>query len=539
MPKIVINEIDNTVNGLNDLTSNNIVYIPGNYSSGEFDKPYIFNSYKSFVETMGSRPTGDSPTLGSTWDYAYNILLLGFPVIAYRVTPRNENNEPVLPKTATAIMKADYSNSESTNNVATVSFKYEGTEGNRYSYSIYNSEAAVFFRVYREEKLIESKKLIDIIDGENPDTKRERSITAAQNLNSKYVNITISKEQKDYFTLTPIERVKLSGGTDPAYEQVQSAIKNSYGYLEDKYLYDVKFLTSGGYYEESEDSPEVDLTKYDKNITSSMLKLAETRTDCLAILDIPYQLPEDSAQSYFGNVSSSYATAYLPWINIKLPDKTTKWMPPGFVWLMKLAKSLGSGNKIWLPPAGITRASVTEAVKAEYDIGQAQSEALQTSNPNYINPIIKLLKYGYVIWGQRTLLPAAEGDYYGTTTSSLQELSVRLITIEIKKTIWNACLELTFEQNHIRTWNEFNSKVQPLLIEMKADGALYDYEIKMDRTTMTDDDINNNKVRGTVRISPTRAAEDWEIDFVLEPSGVTFGNDDELSNGQNFYLTEV
>jgi hypothetical protein len=44
----------------------------------------------------------------------------------------------------------------------------------------------------------------------------------------------------------------------------------------------------------------------------------------------------------------------------------------------------------------------------------------------------------------------------------------------------------------------------------------------MDNTTTTEDDVNNNTVRGTVIVQIARAAENFNIDFIVTNSTAEF-----------------
>ena len=65
---------------------------------------------------------------------------------------------------------------------------------------------------------------------------------------------------------------------------------------------------------------------------------------------------------------------------------------------------------------------------------------------------------------------------------------------------------------------------------MKSNNGIYDYLVKMDNTTTTDEDIQNNTIRAQVSISITKAVENFEIDFYIEPQSVTFADEENSKN---------
>lgn len=515
MPSITIRETDNTVYGLSTVTSDNIVFIPGAAITGPSDKPTLLGSAEDFINKFGPyAPERGDNTIGSTWDYTYNLLLQGMPVLFKRITTKTESGGQItqLVKKAKADLKTSYlEGEESVDIVGTVTELYGGSYGNTLSFSIERLTNSIYFRVYRGTVLLETVRVINITDGETEDDIRKKLLEAVPLLDLKTVKIDITDEEK--FVLAPATNIKLTGGEDADDTEVRKQIPLVYADLEDKLVYDVKFLTSGGY---------VDATSNDTPIANAMVSLAETRGDCIAILDIPIGLPKEEVTTFFATFNSSYATTYAPWQYTRLKDKTEKWMAPSFIFLYTLAKSLNSGNTLWSPPAGVKRASVPEITKAEYEIGKAILDQWQGNNPQYVNPIMKLRNYGYVIYGQRTLYSTVEGS--NDKRSGLRELGVRITANEIKRKIFNVALSLTFDQNTIRTWNEFRAPLDTFLTQMKADRGITDYQINRDETVITDTD--DNKIRGTVRVSITRAAEDFDINFDLQPQAVTFQEED-------------
>lgn len=322
----------------------------------------------------------------------------------------------------------------------------------------------------------------------------------------------------------------LQTGKDPSDEHVKHEVPNCYEPLKDKYRYDVTFVSNGGYVDDIIYPNEI--TKYYNNVGSayrliedSMLSLAESRKDCVAFLDVPYDLPMESVPSYFSHISTSYAAAYDPWGLTTLETGATKWMPPSFVQLYTHAKSIMNGNKMYLPPAGVRRAQATEVIKTSHELPSKYIKEWQDSDtPQFINPIIWINGYDYTIYGQKTLFSVVSASE--KYQSALQDLNVRLVANEVKKLIWATCINLTFELNTLMTWNEFRAKMEPTLSTMLGEGTLTDYEVIMDSTTMTQADLNSGHVCGTVRISVARAATDWDINFEITPNNVTFNEID-------------
>jgi len=422
--------------------------------------------------------------------------------------------------------------------VANIKDKFGGSYGNTYAYTLSITNVSVLLKIYTlnvinkitVSTLLETIKLADISD--IPVTSANYSLLVAERIVSScggivngvapivegdYVYVVFDNTNNNLVTalsyLTNIsDLVKFTGGNDADNDTVLSNISSIYSKLSDKYLYDFKFITSGGFIDEYDGTNTYPIAK-------AMISLAESRQDCVAIIDPNLSIPSSDIKSYYENFNSSYATGYAPWVFMKTDTNDSLWMPPSFVFLYTLAKSLGSGNPLWNPPAGVNRATVSNIIRPQYEINSALLDEWQnTDGSQCVNPIMKLRQYGYVIYGQKTLYYIVNNDE--GLRSALQELGVRLTANEIKRAINTVSIALTFEQNNIRTWNEFRGRLDPFLAQMKAERGLNSYEIIMDETTTSDADINNNIIRGTVRVSIARAAEKFIIGFELMSSSV-------------------
>lgn len=163
----------------------------------------------------------------------------------------------------------------------------------------------------------------------------------------------------------------------------------------------------------------------------------------------------------------------------------------------------------------------TKVLGAEYEIGQTILDKWQNDNVARVNPIMKILSYGYTIYGNATLMQ----DVTGYSKSSLQSLGTRVLCNVIKKAIFSICVALTFEPNDYHLYAQFKTKLDEILSQIKLNGGLSDYQIVMDESTVTDIDKQNLRVPGKVVIAPTRPAEFFDIDFTITGAGVTFNNE--------------
>ena len=120
---------------------------------------------------------------------------------------------------------------------------------------------------------------------------------------------------------------------------------------------------------------------------------------------------------------------------------------------------------------------------------------------------------GFIIWGQKTTQ---------RKFSALDRINVRRLVNYMKRLISNVSLDFVFEPNTEYTWLKWVDTIDPYLASIRDARGIYAYEIYMDGTTVTDDDINNNRMPAIIRFRPTKTAEFIPIQFILSPNGATF-----------------
>ena len=259
-------------------------------------------------------------------------------------------------------------------------------------------------------------------------------------------------------------------------------------------------------------------------IHESMRNLVNTRQDCIALFDVPYNYDKNAIVDYSYLLNTSYGTIHNPWCYVNSPDIAGQQilMAPSYIFLYTFLSNLIDNveSQKWFPPAGVERATARVVVRPYYEIGSVTLNEWQNDNISRVNPIMKLKQYGYVIYGQYTTLPAI--DLY--THSALESLNVRLISNVVKKKIFDTCLNLAFEPNTSALWLKFFAQLDPFLRYMKYNNGLYDYKIVMDESTVTTDDINHLRCPGKVYIAPTRTAEFFDIDFIITDAGAVFSD---------------
>jgi hypothetical protein len=189
-----------------------------------------------------------------------------------------------------------------------------------------------------------------------------------------------------------------------------------------------------------------------------------------------------------------------------------QWFPASFHYLACAARSSERYNE-WYANAGYTRGVSNYTIdsvgckfgEAAVNMFQKRAEDADNNAVLAINPIINL-RGSYYIWGNRTTY-GLESDLRAS-----HFLNIRQLCSTIKKKVYVACRQLTFDPNSDMLWVNFCNSIKPLLEQMKADQGIADYKIIKQKT--------NRKafLAVVIRIVPIEAVEDFDISIHLEDS---------------------
>jgi hypothetical protein len=146
----------------------------------------------------------------------------------------------------------------------------------------------------------------------------------------------------------------------------------------------------------------------------------------------------------------------------------------------------------WAAPAGLTRGTLTNSIDSKV---QMNRELLDDLYDNDINPIyVPAGRPGEVYaFGQKTLLQSA---------SALDRINVRRLLIDIRRKVKKIGESLLFEPNRESTLERFSALVEPIMQDVQT-------------TTTTQNDIENNTIRGKIYLQPTKSVEFISLDFVV------------------------
>mgnify|MGYP001042043332 FL=1 len=283
----------------------------------------------------------------------------------------------------------------------------------------------------------------------------------------------------------------LDGG---CYTDIISVLENS-----DDYIFNI-ISAPGLIYELSGHSTPID----------SIISLAETRGDCISVVDlVDYGSTVTNTVAQSAVLNSSYAAAYWPWLQTQSATGRNEWVPASVV-IPGVYAFTDNSTAPWFAPAGLVRGGITGVVQAERRLTRTQRDTLYSAK---VNPIASFPGQGISVFGQKTLQ---------TKASALDRVNVRRLLIELKKFIGDQARNLVFEQNTIATRNRFLATVNPYLESVVQRQGLYSYRVVMDDTNNTADVVDRNQLIGQIFIQPAKTAEFIVLDFTIEPTGATF-----------------
>lgn len=224
----------------------------------------------------------------------------------------------------------------------------------------------------------------------------------------------------------------------------------------------------------------------------------------IAVVDAAANSSLSDIRDFRSKFDSKYAALYHPWIEILdplfpsvpgVPPRKLLLPPSGFV------TGIYARNDI---ERGVHKAPANEIVrgltKFEININKARQDVL---NPEGVNCLRFFEGRGNRVWGARTMSSDPEWKY----------VNVRRLFIYIEHSIDKATQWAVFEPNNERLWTNIRSMVEDFLYVLWRDGALIGakpeeaFFVRCDRTTMTQNDLDNGRMICLVGVAPSRPAE--------------------------------
>ena len=269
-------------------------------------------------------------------------------------------------------------------------------------------------------------------------------------------------------------------------------------------------------------------------LTKNVIDIAQERGDALGVIDLkggytPRHEKFFASQASRGgdvqqvlnnldtrNLNNSYGAAYYPWVTVRDDTNGTFLkMPPSVVALGVLANTERVAD-VWFAPAGFNRGGLSQGAGGLAVVstdGKMTARDRDNLYSRQVNPIANFPSEGIVVFGQKTLQ---------ATQSALDRINVRRLLIFVKKGISQIASTVLFEQNVQATWNDFKSRSDSFLGDVKVRFGVDDFRVVLDSTTTTPDLVDRNILYAKIFIKPTRSIEFIALDFIITRSGASF-----------------
>lgn len=229
----------------------------------------------------------------------------------------------------------------------------------------------------------------------------------------------------------------------------------------------------------------------------ALITHAERMRYRIAVLDSGEGQAISDVREMRAKLDSSYAALYYPWVRVVDPvTNTERNLPPsGFVAGIYARNDVN--RAVYKAPANEV---VNLAVGFEKMLNRAQQEVL---NPEGVNCFRFFEGRGMRLWGARTISSDPEWKY----------VNLRRYFAYLERSIDKGTQWAVFEPNGPRLWDNVRSTVADFLLNEWTMGALLGdkperaYFVRCDRSTMTQNDLDNGRLVCLVGVAPLRPAE--------------------------------
>ncbi len=293
-----------------------------------------------------------------------------------------------------------------------------------------------------------------------------------------------------------VKTIRLTNGTDgvPTLQNYKDALAIIEG------VEDVSIVASPGHTE----YPSL-VTSGSNTVALELISHAEKRRSYrIAVLDVPSGQIVGGAQTFKGKIDSKYAALYYPWVVAPNPDfnPADPWMPA----------------ELALPPSaficgiyarsdierGVHKAPANEVVRSALRF----ERLVTTGEQEVLNPLgVNCLRYfagrGNRVWGARTTTSDPEWKY----------VNIRRYFLYLEHSIDRGTQWSVFEPNGERLWANVRDTITSFLYNEWVNGALLGdkpeqaFFVKCDRSTMTQNDLDNGRLICLIGVAAIKPAE--------------------------------
>ena len=361
------------------------------------------------------------------------------------------------------------------------------------------------------------------------DTTRQNYVEKIVNGNSLFVTFNMTEESNPDLSIT----YTLAGGDDGTANIQSGDVIGSFdtatgiasGILafEDPLIEDINLLSAPGF-------------NHVREVAVSLIATAQTRFDCLAVLDTPDLSTAQDIRDYVrgslgtpGNPWSSFAplsssnraAIYGPWLKIfDSYNNEEVFVPPS----VRVLGAFSFNDNVafpWFAAAGPNRGILFNTLDVRFRLSLGGVELIYGFGTN-VNPI-QVTVDGIVINGNKTLQ---------RKPSLLQNIHIVRMLMFAEKVIATATRFLQWEPHDPITWRRYTNLVEPFLQDIVNKRGITDFRVKCDKETNTDFFINQGQMVAELHIIPTNAVAVIVNRYIIHAHGAALEQGTPSAGGQ-------
>jgi phage tail sheath protein FI len=241
-----------------------------------------------------------------------------------------------------------------------------------------------------------------------------------------------------------------------------------------------------------------------QSVLAAAIALCEERR-AFFIVDPDPNKDLTTVASWASQISTSRnAAVFFPRVKVADPldNFRLRDMPPSGA-LAGVFSRTDAARGVWKAPAG-TDATLAGVQGLSYTLTDAENGTL---NPLGINCLRTFPVYGTIVWGSRTMRGAdQQADEY-------KYIPVRRVALFLEESLYRGLKWVVFEPNDEPLWAQIRLNVGAFMHNLFRQGAFQGttpqqaYFVKCDKTTTTQNDIDNGIVNIVVGFAPLKPAE--------------------------------
>ena len=194
---------------------------------------------------------------------------------------------------------------------------------------------------------------------------------------------------------------------------------------------------------------------------------------------------------------TTFAAFYFPWIMVYDPRTNGDLLVPPSGHVAGIYAKTDTERGVHKAPANEV---VLGATALQFQITKGEQDIL---NPRGVNCLRVFPGRGLRVWGART----------SSSDPLWKYVNVRRLLLYIEESIDEGTQWVVFEPNNEKLWGRVTATITEFLTRVWRDGALMGtkpeeaFFVKCDRTTMTQDDIDNGRLICIIGVAPVKPAE--------------------------------